>query len=210
MNALQEAYNSTCRHNGSIAKSVISWFVISLFLASCGGGDSNSSGGATPLKDFSATAGSYGEAIFIGEDTPSPLTGLNPADANAFYASADEDICTVNSETGTVTGVKEGECRITLTLSKIGYNDKTIEYILPVTFLPLNIFKGRHLFKGIFLGFNTNPTFSDIDRDGDNDLVIGTIDGTLKYYRRNADDALTLFTEQTNEDNPFNGFDVGR
>ena len=64
-----------------VANSFLIMLLLSLFLASCGSDDS-SSGGGTPTvnKDFSATAGSYGQAIFIGEPaTPSPLTGLNPS-----------------------------------------------------------------------------------------------------------------------------------
>ena len=90
----------------------------------------------TAVGTISATAGSYGEAFFIGRAVSSPLTGLDPQDADRAYISADDDICTVDNSTGTVTGVDEGECRITLTLSKTGYNDKTIEYMLPVALSP--------------------------------------------------------------------------
>ena len=183
--------------------------VAPLLLTSCGGGDSNSSGGGlTPLKDISATAGSYGMAFFIGETTPSPLTGLNPADANVFYVSADEDICTVDSLTGAVTGVKEGECRITLTLSKAGYNDKVIGYVLPVV-ISLNKFKGQNLFNGLFLGGYAKPAFGDIDGDGDLDLVVGEYRGTLKYFLNESTQETIIFTEKTGADNPFDGFNVG-
>ena len=207
MNALQEANDSICRHNRSIAKSVILWPIISLFLASCGGGDSNSSGGLTN-KDFTVTAGSYGEVIFTEEDTPSPLTGPDLADVNTTYVSDDEDVCTVNSETGTVTGVNEGECRVTLTLSKVGYNDKIIEYITPVVLSP-NVIKGQHIFKGLLLGQYTKPVLADVDGDNDDDLVVGLSNGTLKYYRRNASDAPNAFTQRKGADNPFNNINVG-
>ena len=161
------------------------------------------------MKNISAISGSYGERIFTGgEPVPSPLAGVSPPDANARYRSADENICTVDDITGAVTGVNEGDCRITLTLSRTGYSDKVIEYVIPVI-LSINDFKGEHLFKGLFLGDNTSPVFADVDEDGHQDLVVGLKDGTLKYYQRNAADAPVLFTEQTGTDNPFNDFGCG-
>ena len=129
----------------------------------------NKEGFPEKMRDFSvtvapgvisATAGSYGEGIYLGDPAiPSPLTGLSESDADASYVSADEDICTVDEDTGAVTGVDEGECRVTLTLSKAGYTDNVIEYVTPVTILPLNDFKGRNLFNGLFVGNGVNPGF---------------------------------------------------
>ena len=162
----------------------------------------------TPVGTIAATSGSYGKAFFIGQTASSPLTGLDPSDADTAYVSADDNICTVDNSTGAVTGVDEGECRVTLTLSKTGYNDKTIEYILPVVLSPKD-FKDKHLFQRFILGIGTRPTFADIDGDGDSDLVVGLSDGTLKYYRKNPSGSLTVFSELTGTDNPFNGVNVG-
>ena len=160
-------------------------------------------------KDISAKVGSYGERIITGgAPTPSPLTEVSPIDSNARYSSADESICTVDSITGELKGVNEGNCRVTLTLSRTGYRDKVIEYITPVI-LSLGDFKGKHLFKGLILGVNMKFVFADVDGDGDQDLVVGESTGTLKYYQKNAADAPSLFTEQTGEDNPFNAIKVG-
>lgn len=38
-------------------------------------------------------------------------------------------------------------------------------------------------FNGIDVGDNSAPASADIDGDGDNDVIIGALDGTLKYYR---------------------------
>ena len=163
----------------------------------------------TPQGVITATAGSYGSNLTIGgSPTPSPVTGVNPSDADAVYVSADESICTVDRDSGAVTGVDGGECRITLTLSKTGYTNKIIEYTIRIG-LTVGQFKGKHLFEGLLINQYTKPAFGDVDGDGDQDLVVGVKDGTLKYYRRNAAGAATLFTELTGSDNPLDGIDVG-
>ena len=163
----------------------------------------------TPLGGISVTDKAYGEAVFIGELATPSLTGLDPTDADTAYVSADDNICTVDNSTGVVTGVDEGECRITLTLSKTGYQNKVVEYVIPVV-LSLNDFKAKHLFKGLALGESTRPVFADVDGDNDLDLVVGFTDGTLKYYQKNDSNASTSFTQLIGSYNPFNGIDVGR
>ena len=79
-------------------------------------------------NNITANAGSYGDVIFTDQPVSSPLAQLEPFDAITSYMSADETICIVDATTGTVTGIGEGECKITLTLSKSGYNNKIIEY----------------------------------------------------------------------------------
>ena len=159
---------------------------------------------ATPA-DITATAGSYGELIYLGEAaTPSPLTGLDPEDADAAYVSADENICTVDRDTGALTGVDEGECRITLTLSKTGHNDKVITYTTTIA-LTAGDYKGKHIFKGLYLGNYVRGVFADVDGDSDFDLVVVRERGGLQYYRRNASDAPSPFTELTGSKNPFDG-----
>ncbi|WP_044169973.1 FG-GAP-like repeat-containing protein, partial [Kamptonema formosum] len=60
-------------------------------------------------------------------------------------------------------------------------------------------------FDGVDVGYNSAPTFADIDGDGDQDAFIGASDGTVRFYRNDSG----TFTAVTGSDNPFNGVNVG-
>lgn len=65
-------------------------------------------------------------------------------------------------------------------------------------------------FSGIDVGALSAPTFSDFDRNGTLDLVIGRGDGTLAAFRRNADGGFTpMDGAGGNPANPFGNIDVG-
>ncbi len=64
-------------------------------------------------------------------------------------------------------------------------------------------------FNGVDIGNNANPTFVDIDNDGDKDAFIGENDGTINYYKNTGTAAAPVFAAQTGAANPFNGVDVG-
>ena len=64
-------------------------------------------------------------------------------------------------------------------------------------------------FNGVDVGFDSAPTFADLDGDGDLDALIGEIGGTLRYFRNTGTALAPVFTEQTGAANPFNGVDVG-
>jgi len=51
--------------------------------------------------------------------------------------------------------------------------------------------KGDRLFEGINTGEETSPAMGDLDEDGDVDVLIGVVDGTLKYLENNPGDILT-------------------
>ena len=55
------------------------------------------------------------------------------------------------------------------------------------------------------VGNYSTPSFVDLDGDGNTDLVSGADDGTFNFYMNDSD----KFTEQTNDSNPLDGFDVG-
>jgi len=57
------------------------------------------------------------------------------------------------------------------------------------------------------VGDNAAPTFIDMDKDGDEDAIVGDDDYpyTLKFYRNNN----STFVEVTGANNPFDGKDVG-
>jgi hypothetical protein len=56
-------------------------------------------------------------------------------------------------------------------------------------------------FDGIDVGFSSKPCFVDLDEDGDEDLVVGSVDGELYYWENNGG----VFTELLLEANPFDG-----
>ena len=64
-------------------------------------------------------------------------------------------------------------------------------------------------FNGVDVGFDSTPSFADLDGDGDLDAVVGELDGTLHYFENTGSAIAPAFTEHTGAANPFNGVDVG-
>ena len=59
-------------------------------------------------------------------------------------------------------------------------------------------------FNNIDIGTNSYPAFTDIDKDGDLDLFIGTNEGTIKFYKNQGSQINPLYIEQTGNNNPLN------
>ncbi|MFN7307498.1 MAG: FG-GAP-like repeat-containing protein, partial [Alphaproteobacteria bacterium] len=64
-------------------------------------------------------------------------------------------------------------------------------------------------FNGIDVGYNSAPSFVDLDGDGRLDLVSGEAYGTLRAWRNTGSVGAPAFTALTGSANPFNGIDVG-
>ncbi len=62
---------------------------------------------------------------------------------------------------------------------------------------------------GIDFGSFKAPTFTDMDGDGDLDLIVGARDGKLHFFENTGTAAAPVFVSRTGEDNPFDSFDLG-
>ena len=64
-------------------------------------------------------------------------------------------------------------------------------------------------FDAVDVGYYSEPTFVDIDGDGDQDAFIGRDDGTVHYFKNTGTAAAPIFIEQTGGANPLNAVSVG-
>ena len=63
-------------------------------------------------------------------------------------------------------------------------------------------------FNGVNVGANSNPTFADLDGDGDLDALVGEYLGTLNYYENTGTASAPVFTARTGAANPFDGVEM--
>ncbi len=66
-------------------------------------------------------------------------------------------------------------------------------------------------FDGVDVGFDSVPTFTDIDNDSDKDVFIGTRTGEILFYSNNGAGAgiVPTFTSLSGVNNPLSGVNVG-
>lgn len=64
-------------------------------------------------------------------------------------------------------------------------------------------------FAGIDVGYWSTPAFADIDGDGDLDLAVGALDGTLNYYRNIGTSTSPNYLAVTGVENPLVAVGVG-
>jgi hypothetical protein len=95
----------------------------------------------------------------------------------------------------------------------IGTYDGTIKYFvnngsqeIPVFIEQTGIYNPFNL---VDVGGSAKLTFARIDSDEDQDLFIGCLDGTIKYFKNTSVGLNITFSEQTGVNNPLDGIDVG-
>ena len=81
---------------------------------------------------ITVTKGAYGTVLADGVAVAAPTLTLDPTDATKAYISTTPHICTVDPNTGAVTGKQAGNCGIELTLSKAGHNNNIQPYTVAV------------------------------------------------------------------------------
>jgi hypothetical protein len=64
-------------------------------------------------------------------------------------------------------------------------------------------------FNGVNVGYDSKPSFADLDKDGDLDTFIGEMNGTIKYFQNVGSATTPAFVQRSGTLNPFNGVDVG-
>lgn len=82
----------------------------------------------------------------------------------------------------------------------VGKNDGTLLYFKnnSNTGNPWNFAVNTSLLSGIDVGYNATPTLYDIDQDGLVDLLIGSREGKISYYRNTGSSTNPSFTLETN------------
>ena len=162
--------------------------------------------------DLDAIVGENGVGLNYFENTGSatePLfvarTGAaNPFDAVDVGANSAPSFADLDGDGDLDAVVGEG-------LGTLDYFENTTPPAIAPDFVEVtgaaNPFDGAAFDVG---GYNA-PAFADLDGDGDLDVLVGEVNGGLRYFRNDGTAIAPTFVEQTGAANPFDGaaFDVG-
>lgn len=88
----------------------------------------------------------------------------------------------------------------------VGLDNGTLRHFENVGLPTLVSWHETSLFGGIDVGDYSTPALADLDDDGDLDLTIGSLDGTLTYYENTGTNASAIWTLNASM---FPGIDVG-
>jgi WD40 repeat protein len=95
----------------------------------------------------------------------------------------------------------------------IGSDDGTIMYYKNTGTATTPVFTlqtgAANPFNSVDVGSYATPTFLDIDGDGDKDAFIGSVDGTIRYYKNTGTASVPVFAPQVGPANPLAGVNTG-
>lgn len=123
-----------------------------------------------------------------------PLDGLSAADVYSTLAFADLD---GDGDFDAAAGSLDGS---------FAYFENTGTAMSPAF---VERTAGANPLTAFDVGGNSTPAFTDLDFDGDLDLVSGNADGTFAFFENVGTAASPLFVERTGIENPFAAIDVG-
>lgn len=87
----------------------------------------------------------------------------------------------------------------------VGASDGTLRTFINVAGVFTEATGAANPFDGVSVPVYSSPSFVDLDGDGDDDLVVGSVRGELQTFRN---DGAGVFTELTGADNPLDGLAV--
>ncbi|MGD1920754.1 MAG: calcium-binding protein, partial [Pleurocapsa sp.] len=91
------------------------------------------------------------------------------------------------------------------TYGTINYYENTVSTISPAFIERTGT---DNPFDGENVGGSSSPSFADLDNDSDLDALIGSSDGTIKYYENTGSTSSPAFIERTGTGNPLDGEDI--
>ena len=149
--------------------------------------------------EFTYTTGAGGVAV---------LTGARTTDTNG--TTGGNDVIVAGGSRTPVFIDLDGDGDLDAVL---GNKDGTLSYFENTGTAAVPVYVERtgaaNPLGGIDVGSNSVPAFTDIDSDGDLDLVVGNSNGTLKVYENTGTAGAPVYVERTGAANPLDGIDVG-